>query len=253
LVAYANILSGEAQGIATRTQALNSVRSFLAWAASLDGVHLRPEQIKAILKIPKGCVLTPYEVLTQAEIGRFLGAARASGPRDYALMLVFLGGGLRVSEVVALAGKDLREDGDGEPFLHIRGGKGQKDRFVPILREVSGAVEAYLLAGKRSLGTDATVFLRDSTRAAGEPMDARACGDLVHQFCREAQISKRISPHSLRHTYAIACLRHRRNLMAVSKLLGHSLLTTTQRYVNHLDLLEMREVVPGFLVGAQSD
>lgn len=62
-------------------------------------------------------------------------------------------------------------------------------------------------------------------------------------------MAKRISPHSLRHTYAFACLRNSKDLFAVSKLLGHASVATTQTYVNHLNILDMRQVVPGFLVG----
>src|SRR5205085_1811059 len=57
-------------------------------------------------------------------------------------------------------------------------------------------------------------------------------------------VAKRISPHALRHTYALRALRHTGNVMAVAKLLGHAQLSTTQRYVDHLDLSELRQAVP---------
>lgn len=256
LVAYRNYILADGRGAASHSQALNAVRSFLAWGAALDGVKLRIEQIKGLLKIPKSTVLNPYQTLTKNEIARLLAVARASGLRDFAMMLVFLGAGLRVSEVVKLACKDLREDGDGGPYLHVRFGKGQKDRLVPVQEEVALGIQAYLVATKRKQGLDEPIFLATDTRAAQRarvPLDTGSCQRLVRKLCEEAGVAKKISPHSLRHTYAIASLRHSKNLMAVSKLLGHSMLTTTQRYVNHLDLMEMRDVVPGFLVGSASE
>ena len=65
------------------------------------------------------------------------------------------------------------------------------------------------------------------------------------KLTRQAGIdAKRISPHSLRHSFALRTLRYSGNVVAVSKLLGHSQLTTTQRYVDHLELDELREVIP---------
>lgn len=253
LVAFRNYLLMDGRGVASHSQALNAVKSFLVWAASMDGLRLRTEQVKGLLKVPKATVLKPYQTLAPKEIVRFLDTAKASGPRDYAIVLVFLGAGLRVSEVVGLSGKDLREDGDGNPFLHVRAGKGRKDRFVPVAQQVLDGIQSYYAASKRKLGSDAPLFLGESNRASASGMDTRTCGYLVKRLCEDAKIVKSISCHSLRHTYAIACLRHGKNLMAVSKLLGHSMLATTQRYVDHLELMEMREVVPGYLVGADSN
>lgn len=252
LAAYRSYLLLDGRGPASHKQALNSVNSFMSWAACMDGLNLRTEQIKALLKVPKMSVLKPYQILNPKEILRFIEAAKESGPRDYAIVLVFLGAGLRVSEVTHLAGMDLREDGDGEPFLHVRAGKGKKDRFVPVNRKVAEAIQAYFAAAKWKLGTDAPMFLGESNRAKSSGMDTRTCGYLVRRLCEAAKIVKPISPHSLRHTFAIASLRFSKNLLAVSKLLGHSMLATTQTYVDHLELMEMRVVIPGTLVGADT-
>lgn len=253
LVAYrAFVLAADNYATASQSQALVAVRSFLFWAAALDGVKFRMEQLNGLMKVPSSTVLNPYQVLTPTEIGRFLDAARASGQRDFAIALVSLGAGLRVSEVTHLSCKDLKEDADGGAYLHVRRGKGRKDRLVPIHEEVAQAIHTYLLSTKRKVGDDSTLFLAEDTRADSrdsKPMTTRAVGYLVKKFCEAASVAKRISPHSLRHTYAIACLRNGKDLVAVSKLLGHSMLATTQRYVNHLEILELRNVVPGFLVG----
>ena len=206
-----------------------------------------------LLKTPNVKVLNPFQTLTKAEIVRVLGAAKKSGLRDYAMMLVFLGGGLRVAEVTALTCRDIRQDCDGGTYIHVRFGKGGKDRLVPVLEAIPEAVQAYLVANKRTLGTnDEPLFLAEDTRAGQrgiEHLGTRTCGRILDDLCIEAGVAKVISPHSLRHTFALACLRHGKNILAVSKLLGHASIATTHRYVDHLDLMEMRGVVPSYLVG----
>ena len=254
MVAYRDYITRNGRGTSTHSQALNAVRSFLIWAVILDGVSLRTEQIKGLLKIPKSTVVNPYVTLNKAEILRLLTIAKDSGTRDYAMMLVFLGAGLRVSEVVGLTCRDMREDGDEGAYIHVRHGKGRKDRLVPVPDPVYAAVQAYLVAFKRRLGTDEPLFLAEDTRAyqrGVEPMETRSCARRLGKLLQEAGVAKKISPHSLRHTYAIACLKHGKNIMAVAKLLGHSTIATTQTYVDHLNLLEMRDVVPGYLVGQE--
>ena len=155
-------------------------------------------------------------------------------------------------DFIGLSCRDIREDGDEGSYIHVRAGKGKKDRLVLVPEEVPNAVQAYLASFKRLLGTNEPLFIAQDSRAArrgATTMDTRSCGRRLRKLCEEAGVAKKISPHSLRHTFAPACLRHGKNIMAVAKLLGHSTVSTTQRYVDHLDLMEMREVVPGFLVG----
>lgn len=256
LVAYRNYIMTDGRGAPTHLQCLKAVRAFLSWAATLDGHSVRVEQIEGLLKLPKVTVLNPYLTLTKAEILRLLDTAAKSGLRDYAMMLVFLGSGLRVSELTNLACKDIRQDGDGGAYIHIRAGKGKKDRLVPIEEVVVTGVQTYLAATKRRLGTNDPLFLpvdsRAGSRAAARgsaPMTTRSCARDLKRLCEEASVAKRISPHSLRHTYALACLRFSKDLFSVSKLLGHASVATTQTYVNHINILDMRSVVPGFLVG----
>ena len=254
LVAYRNYLILDGRGTPTHIQALNAVRSFLTWATMLEAIRLRVDQIKALLKIPKCTVINPYQTLNKAEILRLLAVAKARNPRDYAMMLVFLGAGLRVSEVVGLSCRDVREDGEGGAYLHVRAGKGKKDRLVPVPDAVPAAVQAYLVACKRRLGSTDPLFLAQDSRAAKrgiKPMETRSCGVRLRVLLEGAGVAKRISPHSLRHTFALACLRQGKNIIAVARLLGHSTVATTQRYVDHLDLMEIRGVVPGFLVGVE--
>ena len=234
LVAYRSHIMQRPHGMASKSQ------------------NLPGDQIRGLLKVPSAVVVNPYQTLTAREIGRFLVAAAASGPRDLALAMVFTGGGLRVSEVANLDCKDLHDDTNGKFLLHVRHGKGNKDRLVPVHDEVGRVIHAYMAFTDRKVGQQGPLFLGNpptSVSSTGARISTRTCGRIVKALCEQADITKRISPHSLRHTFAVAILRYSKNIIAASKLLGHAVLATTQRYLNHLELDEIREAVPPLLVG----
>lgn len=226
--------------------ALAAVRSFLTWARAMGAHRLPDEVITLALRTPKGTTLRPYSVLAEPEIAAVLAAANTS--RDKALLAVMLGAGLRAAEVCALDVADVREDGAGGTVLHVRAGKGRKDRLVPVQPDVARLVRRYLQESGRRLGEVGPLF-RAHDRAAGKlargRLSTRAVGYLVARLTAAAGVdAKAISPHSLRHTYALRALQHGGNVVAVSKLLGHASVSTTQRYVDHLALSELRAAVP---------
>lgn len=246
LAAYRAHVTSADLSPASQSQSLAALRSFLRWSRPL-GAHALPDEVVAVaLRTPRATVQRPYQVLSEPEIAAVIGAAATA--RDRALLAVLLGAGLRAAEVVGLDVGDVREDGAGDALLHVRQGKGRKDRTVPIGRDVAALVRASLAATGRRLG-DAGPLFRAHDRAATTRergrLTARSVGYLVARACAAAGIeAKRISPHSLRHTYALRALRHGGNVVAVAKLLGHANVTTTQRYVDHLALAELRAAVP---------
>jgi integrase/recombinase XerD len=74
----------------------------------------------------------------------------------------------------------------------------------------------------------------------------------VKELADKADIRKRITPHALRHTFAFTTYLYCRNLVAVQKLLGHATIATTQRYVAHLDQLDLRKAIPASVVGGKA-
>ena len=245
LAAYrAHVLSS---GLApsTQSQALSALRSFLGWAGSLGGHHLPAEAIRAALRTPRASVQTRYSVITEKEIGMMFAVA---GTRERALLGVLLGAGLRVAEVAALSIADIIEDQDGFVSLFVVLGKGRKDRLVPIGAEVDALLRTYLVESDRHLGDDGRLFLandRGATTRGRTGLTTRSLARLITDLALRAGIAaKRVTPHSLRHTYAIRCLRAGGNVIAVGKLLGHSSIATTQRYVDHLAVSELRSTVP---------
>jgi site-specific recombinase XerD len=172
----------------------------------------------------------------------------AGNARDRALLALMLGGGLRVSEAVALDVAELVEDAEGGTVVYVRQGKGRRDRTVPVQPEVAGLVRTYLAATGRRLGASGPLFAAHdraaASRAPGRLTARRAAAAVLRCAGAAGIAAKRVSPHVLWHTFAIRALRTGGNVVAVSKLLGHSSLTTTQRYVDHLATAELRSSIP---------
>lgn len=254
LAQYRRFLLQDGRSAASHAQAIIALRSFLTWTAAMLGHSLNMHQALYLLKVPAVHVIRPHETLNEAEIRAFIAAAKLQGPRDHALALVALGSGLRVAELCALDIRDIRQDGGDGTLIHVRQGKGSKDRMIPVRSEVRDAVEAYLKASGRKRGDMGPLFLSED-RAMGcrdhWRLTTRSASRIVKQIAEMAGIEKRISPHALRHTFAFGCYLYCRNLVAVQKLLGHSTISTTQRYVSHLDQLDLRKAIPAFLAGGR--
>lgn len=254
LVNYRSELMADGRGVATHSQALISVRSFLRWSCAMGGHDIRRETIEYLLPVPKVTVMKPHESLTEKEVGRFLDGARKGGPRDFALILVTLGAGLRVSELVNVDIKDVLDDPGGGTLLHVRNGKGGKDRMMPVRKEVRKAIDAYLLASFRKhsdmgplfMSQDRAMGSRDSWR-----LTTKSATRIIKHAVEVAGIQKRVSPHALRHTFAFASYMYSQNIIAVQHLLGHATVATTMRYVAHLDKLQLRSAIPAFLGGGK--
>lgn len=235
-------------GLAPKSQSLElgALRSFLTWTRAM-GVHRLPAEVVGVaLRSPRSTTVTPFQVLTEPEVAAILAAAPTT--RDLALLAVMLGGGLRVAEVVALDVGDVLEDQEGQTALHVRQGKGRKDRIVPVQPEVARVIRASLAEENRHTGDKGALFLsrdRWTAKTGRSRLNPRSVWYRVRMTAAAAGIlGKRVSPHALRHTYAIRALRSGGNIVAVSKLLGHANIATTQRYVDHLQLGELRAAVP---------
>jgi integrase/recombinase XerD len=236
-----------ARGLAPASVSLNLAawRSFLAWSRVMGMHNLDPDAIKAALRAPRGQVTRPYQVLSDPEVSRMVRCW--DDLRNKSIIAVLLGAGLRVAELVALKVADVLEDQDGEVVLHITRGKGNRTRSVPVRNDVGALLKLYIEESGRSLGDAGPLFLARGCTVSrtSRPLTTRTIGYLVRRSAWAAGIrAKRISPHSLRHTYAIRALRYGGNVIAVAKLLGHSDVSTTQRYLDHLSLSDLRDSVP---------
>ena len=143
--------------------------------------------------------------------------------RDFALLMMLYGSGLRISEALDLTRRDVPL-GD---WLRITG-KGGKIREVPMLPAIAEAVAAYVGACPFDGGPDAPLFVS----ARGNAFGARAAQRLVESLRLELSLPAHVTPHALRHAFATHLLGNGADLRAIQELLGHASLSTTQRYTN---------------------
>jgi len=190
------------------------------------------------LETPKRGRTLP-DVLTVREIEALLAAPSPDEPlgwRDRALLELGYGAGLRVSELCALTLNDLLLSvGLVRVF-----GKGGKERLVPIGRKIVGPVSIYLNSVRTALqrdGGEGRVLLN----ARGGPLSRVGAWGIIKRLSKRAGISKRVTPHTLRHSFATHLLEGGADLRAVQEMLGHADLATTQIYT-HVDRDYLRSV-----------
>lgn len=179
------------------------------------------------------------DVLSLAEVEAMLAAPSLDDAmvwRDRTLLELGYGGGLRVSELCGLGISDLHMD-DG--LVRVIG-KGDKERYVPIGRKVIGVVAVYLNSVRSGLDRGATEN-RLLLNARGQPLSRVGAWGIVKKAAKRAGITKRVTPHTLRHTFATHLLEGGADLRAVQEMLGHADLSTTQIYT-HVDREYLRSV-----------
>jgi integrase/recombinase XerD len=179
------------------------------------------------------------EVLSVDEVTRLLAAPRLEDPlvfRDRALLELAYGAGLRVSEWITLGVRDVLLE---EQLVRVFG-KGSKERLVPIGRSAIGAVAVYLreLRPRLEKGAGKGVLLLN---ARGEPMTRMGAWKILRKHVDAAGITKHVSPHTLRHSFATHLLEGGADLRAVQEMLGHADISTTQIYT-HVDREYLRSV-----------
>jgi integrase/recombinase XerD len=173
------------------------------------------------------------------EVEALLAAPTVDDPlgwRDRALLELGYGAGLRVSELCGLGTTDLLLP---EQLVRVFG-KGGKERLVPLGRAVIGAVSVYLHTLRPTLdrgGSGGRVLLN----ARGTPLSRVGAWGIVRRAAARAGIRKRVTPHTLRHSFATHLLEGGADLRAVQEMLGHADLSTTQIYT-HVDREYLRSV-----------
>lgn len=210
----------------TRARAIAGVRNLFHWLDRQGIVH-NPHigALKAPkLKPPVPRPLTAPDAAALLEEAASLPDAPWIGLRDRALFTLLYGCGLRISEALALNRNDL-PPGAG----HVRVlGKGSKQRQVPVLPAVHGAVAAYLEACPWRPADDAALFLG----SRGDRLNASVARRQMQALRGQLSLPDSATPHALRHSFATHLLGDGADLRAIQDLLGHSSLSTTQRYTD---------------------
>jgi integrase/recombinase XerD len=204
--------------------------------------HLRRQELvsddpTANLTAPRRGKKLPH-VLSLAEVKRLLEGARGTDPialRDRALLELMYASGLRASEATGLevTEVDLRRG-----FVRAHG-KGSKERIVPLGREAAAALRRYLQRGRPELvGTSGERELFVNFR--GGALTRQGLYKIIRRHARAAGLEGKMSPHTLRHTFATHLLSGGCDLRSVQEMLGHADIATTQMYT-HLSGEEIKE------------
>jgi len=215
---------------------LSSLRAFFRLAIRRRLCKSSPV---AALRAPKRAKRLP-RFLGKEDTARLLDGGRATGEGadpcgaalETALFEIIYGAGLRVSEACRLDVGDVEVEGGGA-MVHVRQGKGRKDRIVPLGQKARAAYDGYLaLRHRRVAGASDghALFLT----ARGRRLGTREVRRMLSR--REARAgAPQVSPHALRHSFATHLLGEGADLRAIQEMLGHASLRTTQRYA-HVDV-----------------
>ena len=219
-------------------RALSSVRGFYKFLARNYGIKNDAIGLISSPKVPRKL----YKAIEVSDVKHMHDAIKeidATEPwiaaRDWALVLLIFGCGLRISEALSLKNIDIVNRPDSLRIL----GKGSKERIVPILPAVLDAIDKYIKV--RPFGNAPEDELFRSVR--GLPMSARMAEKVVEKLRHYLQLPDYVTPHALRHTFATALLAGGADLRSLQELLGHSSLSTTQLYtkVNMSEIMNIYE------------
>jgi integrase/recombinase XerD len=216
-------------------RAVSAIRTYFGFLLGEGRLNDDPS---ARLESPRRGRALP-ETLSVQEVEALLAAPNVDQPlawRDRALLELAYGAGLRVSELCGLALTDLLLS---ENLVRIFG-KGGKERLVPIGRSVIGAVSVYLHSMRPTLDRGRSKN-RVLLNVRGEPLSRVGAWSIVRRASERGGIKKRVTPHTLRHSFATHLLEGGADLRAVQEMLGHADLSTTQIYT-HVDREYLRSI-----------
>ena len=205
---------------------LASLRTFFNYCMRLGLIESNPAKEVATPKIPKRVP----KFLTVDEVFALLEAAAGEdvlGSRDRAILELLYASGLRVSELVGLNLEDVDLKSQTVRVL----GKGRKERIVPMGEKACGALEGYLEKRHSLLGKHTNERGFFLNRHGGR-LTARSIERLLNKYIRRSGLQKTVTPHVLRHTFATHLLGAGADMRGIQELLGHSSLSTTQKYTH---------------------
>lgn len=225
------------KGLGPRSLArkVSAIRGFFKFLHREGFINEDPSHI---IDAPKIGLSLP-NVLSLEEIERILSQPNLQTPygkRDYAMLEVFYGGGLRESEIISMQIEDFNQEGE---FLRVLG-KGAKERIVPIGRYAVKALEEYLKKGRPELVkiiSERTLFLNNR----GGFFSRMGVWKMVKKYGISAGITRPVSPHVFRHSCATHMLEGGASILAVQEMLGHSDISTTQIYT-HLTGQDLKKI-----------
>tara|TARA_R110002049_G_scaffold76250_2_gene196077 strand:+ start:233 stop:1129 length:897 start_codon:yes stop_codon:yes gene_type:complete len=231
-----------AKSINARSQSriISGLRSFFNYLVFED---YRPDNPLELIESPKTGRKLP-DTLAEEEIDQIINAidlSKPEGERNRAMLETLYGCGLRVSELINLKISDLFFE---EGFIKVTG-KGDKQRFVPIVEATKKYINIYKNEIRTHVSVQAghedTLFLN----RRGKQLTRAMVFTIIKQLAEKIGLKKSISPHTFRHSFATHLLKNNADLRSIQLMLGHESITTTEIYV-HLDRSHLKQVVEKF-------
>lgn len=226
----------------TQSRIISGLRSFFSYLIFEDYRTSNPLEL---IETPKIGTKLP-DTLSEEEIDNLINAIDLTkqynhvkiGERNRAILETLYGCGLRVSELVHLKLSDLFFE---EGFIKVTG-KGDKQRFVPILETTQKFITIYKNEVRVHIhvksGFEDTLFLNHN----GKQLTRAMIFTIIKQLAEKIGLKKNISPHTFRHSFATHLLQNNADLRSIQMMLGHESITTTEIYV-HLDKSHLSKVI----------
>jgi len=233
--AFIQFLADKNNAPITRGRKLAAIKSFFKFLFSDGRLKANPA---AAVRMPKPQEKEP-SYLTEKEYGRLLKAVRDKATkyfklRDSAIITTLLGMGLRLSELAGLNIGDINFD---DSIIKVKR-KGNQERILPANGDVIVALKRYLKTRKNATRQEPLFLSKRNRRIANASI-----WHLVKKYLKEAQIEKnKLSPHTLRHTFATTLLKNGENIFTIKELLLHRNLHTTERYL-HINSEDLKRAV----------
>jgi len=214
---------------------LAAIRSFYKFGVKKKWIAENPAKMVATPKQEKHIP----SFLSEEEMAGFLEVPPSEKPldlRDSAILELLYASGIRVGELVGI---NLEDANLGERLIRVRG-KGKKERLVPFGRTAREGLTAYLRV-RPALVQDRIGEKALFLNYQGRRISSRSVERIVDKYIRLTAVKRKISPHSLRHSFASHLLSRGADLRVIQELLGHESLATTQKYT-HLNLGQLMDV-----------
>ena len=222
---YMLYLSGAGKSPATITRCTPSLKSFYAYMLGRGAVKTNPAKNVAALKVERKCP----EILTSKEVELFLEQPKCvdeKGYRDHAMLELLYATGIRVSELIGLDVGDVNLAGG---FIRCR--SKTRERIIPLYRTAIKALRDYITDIRPRIisGPDEQALFVNMN---GGRMSRQGFWKIIKYYQEKAEISKDITPHTLRHSFAVHLLENGADLRSIQEMLGHADISSTQIYAH---------------------
>ena len=222
---YMLYLSGAGKSPATITRCTASLKSFYAYMLGRGAVKTNPAKNVAALKVERKCP----EILTSKEVELFLEQPKCvdeKGYRDHAMLELLYATGIRVSELIGLDVGDVNLAGG---FIRCR--SKTRERIIPLYRTAIKALRDYITDIRPRIisGPDEQALFVNMN---GGRMSRQGFWKIIKYYQEKAGISKDITPHTLRHSFAVHLLENGADLRSIQEMLGHADISSTQIYAH---------------------